>query len=505
MVDDAGLMARPSVHPGTLVDVAVQLHRDEAAELDALVERDRAVGLRLGVATDPPAEPAARAGGLVRWLDGLPEASRGGGAALTTVGLGAVVLGGVLGYGVARAVLYYDGSHPVNVVHVLAVFVVLQGLTLGLFAIAAWPGRQGGGGQTGGGQAGGGLPEALRRLGPGRWVAGLTRLLPAETRDALERMTGRGGAHGALYGHVQKWQLLTWSQAFALAFNVGAVAGAVQLIVGSDLAFGWSTTLELNDRAMERMTDTLSLPWAWAWGAAAPDVGIIAATRTFRADTFGGGGSGPEAEVFTRWWPFVLMCMVVYGLLPRVVTWGVSRARLWMAAGRALGLLPGGDAVLRRMARPRVATRTPTHEAVGAAVGAASDASAAGVHDAPPTDRVACVVRWAAAPLSPDTDAAVVLAAGGAASLADDRATLAQAQARSVAAGPSAAVVVRVKAWEPPLGELTDFLRELRGGLAEGAAIEVSPAGDGDRAVWRDRLARVGDPWLRLVAEGKSA
>ena len=498
MVDDAGSMARPSVHPGTLVDVAVQLHRDEAAELAALAERDRAVGLQLGAEADTAADPAARARWLVRWLDALPGASRSGGAALTTVGLGAVLLGLLLGYGVARAVLYYDGSHPVNVVHVLVVFVVLQALTLVLFVVAAWPGRRGARGQ-----AGGGLPEALRRLGPGRWVAGLTRLLPAdffasEVRDALERMTGRGDAHGVLYGRVQKWQLLAWSQAFALAFNIGAIAGAVQLIVGSDLAFGWSTTLDVDERAMKRLTDTLSLPWAWAWEGAVPDDGTIAATRTFRAETF--GGDAGAAGVFTKWWPFVLMCMVTYGLLPRVVTWAVSRARLRAAAGRALGLLPGGDAVLRRMTRPRVATRAAGHEAGNAG---ASTGPAEPVEIAPPTDRVACVVRWAAAPLPAGADDTSVLDAGGGATLADDRAALRQAQARSVAAGPGAAVVVRVKAWEPPLGELIDFLRELRGGVAEGAPIEVSPAGDGDRVVWRDRLTRVGDPWLRLVGEAE--
>ena len=491
-------MARHPVHPGTLVDVAVQLHRDEAMGVEALAERDRAVGLELGLDVGGPPdakigdEPAARARGLVRWLDALPEASRSGGAALTTVGLGAVLVGLLLGYGAARAVLYYDGSHPVNVVHVLVVFVLLQALTLVLFAVAAWPGRVGG--------AGGGLPEALRRLGPGRWVAGLTRLLPTETRGALERMTGRGNAHGALYGRVQKWQLLTWSQAFALAFNVGAIAGTVQLIVGSDLAFGWSTTLNVDEQDMVGLTDTLSLPWAWAWDAAAPGQDTIKATRTFRAEGFGDEAAKVGPEVFSLWWPFVLMCMVTYGLLPRVVTWAVARTRLRAAAGRALGLLPGGDAVLRRMTRPRVATQAATHESGADDAGAAGGA-AAEVHDAPPTDRVACVVRWATAPLPEGVEGVVVLDAGGGATLAEDRATLEQAQARSQAAGPGAAVVVRVKAWEPPLGELMDFLRELRGGVAEGAAIEVSPAGDGDRGVWRDRLARVGDPWLRLVGE----
>jgi len=100
VVDDEGLMAGRSIHPGTLVDVAVQLHRDEAVGAEVLAERDRAVGLRLEVPESAPSELVVRVGLLVRWLRTLqdsPGAARSGGAALTTVGLGAVLLGLVLG------------------------------------------------------------------------------------------------------------------------------------------------------------------------------------------------------------------------------------------------------------------------------------------------------------------------------------------------------------------------------------------------------------------------
>jgi hypothetical protein len=49
--------------------------------------------------------------------------------------------------------------------------------------------------------------------------------------------------------------------------------------------------------------------------------------------------------------------------------------------------------------------------------------------------------------------------------------------------------------------ELMDFLADLRQALGDGEAIELMPVGDGDREVWRKKLATSDDPWLRLVSE----
>ncbi|MEE9405693.1 MAG: DUF2868 domain-containing protein, partial [Algisphaera sp.] len=337
------------IQPGTLIDLAVQLHRDQAVAPGVLAERDRKIGLDLelevsgegGLAKPAAGHGAVRAGLLARWLKALPDAPQSGATALATVGLGAVVLGLLLGYATARGVFWYDGDQPVNVVRVLGVFVVLQALTLVLFGVAALPGR-------------GGFQEALRQLSPGRWAGWGVRFLPVETRDALGQVMGRGGAHQKMYGRVQKWQVLAWSQTLAMAFNVGALAGALQLIVGSDLAFGWSTTLAVEPSAMHRLTEILSAPWGWAWEAARPGVDLIRDTRTFRVESF---EPAANATGFTRWWPFLVMCMGVYGLLPRMVTWAVARWRLRAAAVRGLAMTPGADDVLRRMARPRVQTQ----------------------------------------------------------------------------------------------------------------------------------------------------
>ena len=99
---------------------------------------------------------------------------------------------------------------------------------------------------------------------------------------------------------------------------------------------------------------------------------------------------------------------------------------------------------------------------------------------------------------------ALWLDAGGARALADDRATI-----TAVVEAPGL-VVVAVKAWEPPVAELLDFLRALRDEVGDGRSVHVVPVGlDAQGApdrpvprhvdVWRRALAGLGDPWLRLV------
>jgi Protein of unknown function (DUF2868) len=98
---------------------------------------------------------------------------------------------------------------------------------------------------------------------------------------------------------------------------------------------------------------------------------------------------------------------------------------------------------------------------------------------------------------------------GGAGSGRSDRALLAEL----AAAGDPPALLV--KAWEPPLAELLDWLAELREALgagvpilvlpvAEGAPAELADSAGSDARIWTRSLAGAGDPWLFAVAEGDS-
>ena len=66
-----------------------------------------------------------------------------------------------------------------------------------------------------------------------------------------------------------------------------------------------------------------------------------------------------------------------------------------------------------------------------------------------------------------------------------------------------------VKAWEPPILEVVDFLGGLRRAIGEGERIVVLPIAMSLQAlashayqqqcnIWQRKLATVGDPWLRV-------
>lgn len=467
---------RPTPQVGHLIELATQLRDDEAVSLDTLRRRDRAIGRGLGLSARDSAVPSLpeRARRTTAWLEALPAKNpdRRGGEALNIVGVVAVVIGLVLGYAAAMGLFYYDGSTPVNVVRILAVFVALQALTLVLFVIATLPG---------------GVPgaAALRGLSPARLATFVSRFLPGNTRDALQQLMGTAGAHQRVYGRVQKWQLLTWSQSMALAFNLAAVCGALQLIVFSDLGFGWSTTLDVDAEQMHAITSAVSGPWSEVWQDAVPEETLVEATQTYRAENF---DLKVEPEDSVRWWPFLVMSMIVYGVLPRVVTLIGTRWRLRQAVLRAVALTPGVDRVLDRLTAEVVETRGIAHETP--TPGNHVDTAVA----APSAD-AGCVIRWAEAPGGDEA-----LHAGGGRTLEEDRQTIAAA-AETTGGG----VRIRVKAWEPPVLEFLDFVKDLRSALGDGRVIEVQPVGVGGRAMWQKKLGGVGDPWLRMVGESAGA
>jgi len=511
---------------GDLVDLAQQLARDADASLASLRHRDRRLGRSLAVPGDRPVAQ------VLAWLAAVRQ-ERGDLSgerldALHRAGQLVLAIAGLLGgWGAATAVFWYDGTHPVNVIGVLAVFVLLQLLLVLLFLLSSLP-------RTTARAVPGfaAFQDALQLLSPGRLQRLLRRRLPAGARQTLDALAGRGQVHRQLFGSVDRWTVSHSSQIFALFFNAGAVLCAVYLVVFSDLAFSWSTTLQLGDADLARITDALSAPWAWAFADARPSRALIAATRYFRL----GEGTFPGVVApagLGGWWPFLVMAMVVYGLLPRVLTLLLARARLRTALRRALLRLPGLAELRERLNNELVESRAeqPENGLRGegdlAAGGAGSRSGAAdadaGAHDLASrlAGQPAVVIAWAGAAgdhargrawLAAVTGAepAAWLEAGGARPVADDRASIA------TAAATDAPLVILVKAWEPPMAEVLDFLRDLRAAAGEARPVSVVPlalAADGTptgaearhQDVWRRALATLGDPWLRTLAAGGDA
>jgi hypothetical protein len=492
----------PRVDLARVVDLAAALDADAGADADALRRRDRGLGRELSARAD---DATAR---VVAWLDQRhPEAGRSPGErartaqrVLRTLLVGAGIAAGT---SAALALFAYDGVHPINVLHVLAVFVALQLLLLagtGLLMLPeSWRRRVPGLAA---------LQDVLRLASPGRWLPALRRLLRPAEREAFDRAIGLARRHQRLYGDAQKWALLVASQAFAVAFHSSALAAAALLVAASDLAFGWSTTWDAIDAdGLRRAAGLLAAPWSRWLPDAVPTLELVERTQYFR----GAGGFAVDAPRSAPWWRFLLTCMACYGLAPRLALLAFASWRQRVALRRAFAGLPGAAELRDRLDSRWVATSDD-----GAAPAPQAGLSRASGPRAPRPARVRAV-RWSGLALADAEVAALVSRAlgsavagvvdGGAGSGRSDRALL------SELAGAGDPPALLVKAWEPPLAELLDWLAELRDALGTGVPILVLPVAEGapaaladpagqDARIWASRLAAAGDPWLFAVAGG---
>lgn len=510
-----------------LIDLEARLALDEERDPDELRRRDRAIGAGF------PTDSLPRSALLSRWLEAL-RAQDGGGASLGQwmartyglVGVALAIAGLGMGWSTATVVLAYDGRLPVNVMSYLWIFVGLQvlllvalllslaSLMIGPRLIEALPAYA---------AARGALGAVFRLMGRG--AGRLRQRLPQDRLEALVAAWNRVRQRSVLYRSVERWELLGLTQAFAIAFNLGALLRCLQLIAFSDLAFCWSTTLDLEPGRLHAMTEALALPWRAWLPAARPTLELVELTRYSRLEgsyLAAASGRALDPVVVGGWWRFLVVATATYGLLPRVLSWGAARAaRAWALRHIALDT-PDVERVVRRLLSPLVQTRAPEAEAgpprAGVSAPGASPALRRSARSEPvaPATRRCTVVRWRDSPpeleqLEPLVQAALGWSvsrelSAGAADFAQEQRTL---QTLAEPTAPEDPVLVLAEAWEPPDRATLRFLRLLRTALGPRQAIVVGLLGPGDggrwgqvdsadAGLWKERLVSLRDPYLGL-------
>jgi hypothetical protein len=292
---------------------------------------------------------------------------------------------------------------------------------------------------------------------------------------------------------------VVFSQWLATGIFVGVLATGWILVAVTDLAFGWTTTLTLEPEAVFGLFETLAQPWAGWLPAAVPDLTLVEVSRYYRLET--DLVSEARAVELGAWWPFVLMCVLTYGLTPRLVLLVLGSWRLSSATRAMICQDPEVLALLDRLNQPRVAFVQESE--------ISPDTDPTAVPDPPPliADPGTVLLIWNQAidaqaarhwlETRLGTSGGRVLAAGTRSSPDDLARSLAEP------GEPPQRMVIFSKGWEPPLLEFADFigsLRELIGAVPTITVVPVDTSGRGidaaDREVWARFLARQEDPRL---------
>ncbi|MFT5175803.1 MAG: hypothetical protein ACI8W7_003996, partial [Gammaproteobacteria bacterium] len=442
--------------PAELIHIRELLSADEqvrgAFSVPELRERDRAFGRET---TELVRDPLAQVMAWHHQHEGL-HAQRN--TAARGLALACVLVGVVAGAITAFGSFFYDGGQRVNVLLVLALFGLFPLLSIIAFVIASFS------------------RDGLAAISGGHFGTIIARVMPCAQ---LSKVAGL--ASGTAGPEVAKWLLLGWSQCLGLGFGAGALGVAIALILFTDLAFGWSTTIEVSSDTFLSAVRAAALPWQLWLPQAVPDESLINASRYFRIST--NTARDVDPIVLARWWPFVVMAMLCYGVLPRLVTLAVARWRLRVACAQALLNDSRVIRLLQRMNTPLVRTQSPQSEQrTGSPAGSPAPMQ---VFVDLPTAEQWQVVNWAAVPVhqgaidqllrGAQRGSAVRArhAAGGARSSTQDSELIAQLAEQSPDLAD--AVLVIAKSWEPPTLDLMDFISALRSALADHTVLAIMP------------------------------
>ncbi|MBW2328041.1 MAG: DUF2868 domain-containing protein [Deltaproteobacteria bacterium] len=527
-------MSEQQWHIADLIDLEFFLGQDDGEDLDILAARDREMYTRFPAAVT--GEKTSTSALLLSWLAGRKQAYAETSDETPLPGQirqelfslffwGCLILGLVAGGTIAFSFLSYSGTRPVNVSAYFGIFVAFQIVLLVLLFLLFLYRRM-----LGRGLDGSFLYKMLRRFFY-KLVSGIScRAASRASADTRLKWSGHAGGINQLqkrYGALFIRPFFLLGQVFGVSFNAGVLAATLLKVIGSDVAFGWQTTLQIGSETVHGLVRWISLPWSWFLPTyCCPSLAQVEGSKLVLKD----GIYHLATHDLISWWPFLCLSVLFYGLLPRLVLLlaGTIRqhrdlASLVFEHGRYRQLV-------HRMRTPTVSTSAPAEEQTGQheEVTTAPQISVKQVdnqpHRATRTSMVGLVPDELFADCSPEAlrkqvhvrlgyELASVLPVWTMERSEGEE--LVELKETMIATGSNDILLLQ-EAWQPPIQELLSFLRRMREIVGEQPTIIVAligkPATDTmltpvlklNLQIWQQKLTTLGDSGLQLVELVKS-
>ncbi len=216
-------------------------------------------------------------------------------------------LGLIIGAGSGLSYFVYTGQTPLNVFTFFTIFILPQ-----LFLVALLLGR-----------------SAFIKLSRKPLSSAMSILLPlfSTLLTSINRRHFKATEHNILEranyivnlndNPILFYPFFLGVQLFGVALNLGLIAITAFKVATADLAFGWQTTLQLGAEKLFSLVKIVALPWSWLLPSeiAYPSLAHIEGSRIILKE----GMIHLATENLISWWPFLLMSLVIYGLLPRLI------------------------------------------------------------------------------------------------------------------------------------------------------------------------------------------
>lgn len=221
----------------------------------------------------------------------------------------------VVGWLTAFAALQYNGRLPVNLLHAVSALVGIPFFTLLVTAFALFRGKRGDAHWVPLGY------QALFYLVKKGLTTLMARAQGGMFRDILEDTVFWKGLGKTLRNRYRKmvfWVGFALFQVAGVGFVLGILSGVLAKAAGSDLAFGWQTSISVSAERLHHLITTLAFPWKSFFPETIPSVTAVAGSRILLKD----GLAAMDPVHLVSWWPYLFMMVLVYAVLPRLLLLG---------------------------------------------------------------------------------------------------------------------------------------------------------------------------------------
>ncbi len=337
-----------------------------------------------------------------------------------------------LGFFSGVGLLSYSGHEPVNVIYFMAMVVLLPlvTMTLTLFSMFRANASQ----------------SLLVHISPAFWMEKMLRFLPQKAQSSLQELK--------INPLLSNWLIIKRSQLLALIFSFGLLVALLGMVITKDIAFAWSTTLQVSPKEFHALLYTLAFPWRDVFPWAVPSVELIEQSQYFRLGEKLDMIMIQNAAKLGEWWKFLAFATLFYAILLRLGMWLLSLFGFKKAFKRSFLGLEGANTLLREMNEPIITTSVTEKNKNVVSQGSHYRQE---VEDFDSSyDRT---LGWAMSDseLRVLNDSMQVITpmafdVGGTNSLEEDSEIISKCQGE---------ILFYVKSWEPPTMDFVDFLEEL--------------------------------------------
>ncbi len=379
--------------------------------------------------------------------------------------LGALAL--VFGFFAGMGLLSYNGKAPVNLIYFLTIAVLLPlfSMFLSLISLLGINKKR----------------NSLLHLSPAFWLDKIISL-PFKNKNKYKSVN--------IDPKLLNYLVLSRAQMLAFFFSIGLSIALLLKVSTEDIAFAWSSTLQIAPESFHKFLNILSFPWHWLLPSSIPSADLVAHSHYFRLGGKLDSSMIADAKQLGIWWKFLAMATLFYAIITRVFVWLLVSLKMKYAIQNSITHIHGTKRLLEQMSHPIVSSKSMEDEA------SFTTKDDEYIRTIPkPLSNYTKTLGWALKQqniclindaLNITTKECKEL--GGNRSIVEDNKTIEECDAE---------VLLYVKAWEPPMMDWVDMIDQLSKispkitVLPLGTLQESYHAKPSDVKVWERKLALI--------------